>query len=289
MDMKNIGLGVGEGEGDGGKDDNDGDRDDSDTDVGVGVDNSNGFIKKEVDVLGVVLETAGSDRNSSNGNSVLQIKPNKPVINHNHNHNVPITMNKPIGVCLLSDEDIKEIEDEMGQDFSVVPSELEEDENSRIAHVLAAEHGYSDKPLSAASNNSNLDVETSKSNASKATTTTSTVNNTNTVKGKKMGSSKNRADAGAKAAKAAAESAERVAREIVEAGLSPVEYLYGPFLRVEKGRGRRIFIDSDSVDMEKQSSWDVCLWALFQLYGRAGRAGASDSAVVRGYVGVMLY
>ena len=54
--------------------------------------------------------------------------------------------------------------------------------------------------------------------------------------------------------------------------------LFLPFLRVHKGMGRKLFIDPTIVRGLQHTQWEICVWTIFQIYGRAG---AGDSAIVR--------
>lgn len=60
--------------------------------------------------------------------------------------------------------------------------------------------------------------------------------------------------------------------------LTVKEKLFRPFLRVHKGTGRKLFTDPAAVRGSHQTQWEICVWTIFQIYGRAG---AGDSAIVR--------
>ncbi len=60
--------------------------------------------------------------------------------------------------------------------------------------------------------------------------------------------------------------------------LTAKEKLYRPFMRVHKGLGRKLFTDPRFVHGTHQSQWEICIWTVFQMYGRAG---ASEGAIVK--------
>lgn len=60
--------------------------------------------------------------------------------------------------------------------------------------------------------------------------------------------------------------------------LTVKEKLFRPFLRVHKGTGRKLFTDPAAVQGFQQTQWEICVWTIFQIFGRAG---AGDSAIVR--------
>lgn len=56
------------------------------------------------------------------------------------------------------------------------------------------------------------------------------------------------------------------------------EQLFRPFLRVYKGRGRKIFTDTSVAMGDNQTQWEICVWTIFNLYGRAS---LKDDAIVQ--------
>ena len=66
--------------------------------------------------------------------------------------------------------------------------------------------------------------------------------------------------------------------------LSSLELLNLPFLRTVRNRGRRLLVDLQSTHPSGNhyTSWDICLWTVFQLYGkRNGHKAGSNGAIAQ--------
>lgn len=66
--------------------------------------------------------------------------------------------------------------------------------------------------------------------------------------------------------------------------LSSLELLNLPFLRTVRNRGRRLFVDLQSTHPSGNhyTSWNICLWAVFQVYGkRNGHKAGSNGAIAQ--------